>query len=174
VYRAYWELENNLRIKPRSPIKRDKPDALAVPAEINQVCSMDFMCDSLKDGRSIRTFNVIDDCNRESLAMNFDISLPAQRVIRSLQQWLCSRDYLGQIEREIVALTNHIDACKRLTAIEGSGPKNALALYTELGDGRSFANGRSAVACIVIALAVKTKTGLFEKVLRRTDDSDQP
>ena len=76
----------NLRIKPRSRIKRDKPDALAVPAEINQVWSMDFMSDSLKDGRSIRTFNVIDDCNRESLAMDFGISLPAQRVIRSLQQ----------------------------------------------------------------------------------------
>ena len=61
-------------------------DALALPAEINQVWSMDFMSDSLKDVRSIRTFNVIDDCNRESLAMDFGISLPAQRVIRSLQQ----------------------------------------------------------------------------------------
>ena len=35
VYRIYWELELNLRIKPRSCIRRDKPDALAVPAEIN-------------------------------------------------------------------------------------------------------------------------------------------
>ena len=43
VYRIYRELELNLRIKPRSRIKRDKPDALAVPAEINQVWSMDFM-----------------------------------------------------------------------------------------------------------------------------------
>tara|TARA_B110000503_G_scaffold122877_1_gene187943 strand:+ start:206 stop:484 length:279 start_codon:yes stop_codon:yes gene_type:complete len=57
-------------------------DALALPAEINQVWSMDFMSDSLKDGRSIRTFNVIDDCNRESLAMDFGISLPAKRIIR--------------------------------------------------------------------------------------------
>jgi putative transposase len=73
VYRIYRELELNLRIKPRSRIKRDKPDALAVPAEINQVWSMDFMSDSLKDGRSIRTFNVIDGCNRESLAMDFGI-----------------------------------------------------------------------------------------------------
>jgi putative transposase len=48
-----------------------------MPAEINQGWSMDFMSDSLKDGRSIRTFNVIDDCNRESLAMDFGISLPA-------------------------------------------------------------------------------------------------
>ena len=86
MYRIYRELELNLRIKPRSRIKRDKPDALAVPAEINQVWSMAFMSASLKDGRSIRTFNVIDDCNRESLAMDFGISLPAQRVIRSLQQ----------------------------------------------------------------------------------------
>ena len=86
VYRIYRELELNLRIKPRSRIKRDKPDALTVPTEINQVWSMDFMSDSLKDGRSIRTFNVIDDGNRESLAMDFGLSLPAQRVIRSLQQ----------------------------------------------------------------------------------------
>ena len=57
MYRIYRELELNLRIKPRSRIKRDKPDALAVPAEINQVWSMDF-----------------------------GISLPTQRIIRSLQQ----------------------------------------------------------------------------------------
>jgi putative transposase len=86
VYHIYRELELNLRIKPRSLIKRDKPDALAVPTEINQVWSMDFMSDSLKHGRSIRTFNVINDCNRVSLAMDFGISLPAQRIIRSLQQ----------------------------------------------------------------------------------------
>jgi putative transposase len=47
---------------------------------------MSFMSDSLKDGRSIRTFNVIDDCNREIFTMDFGISLPAQRMIRSLQK----------------------------------------------------------------------------------------
>jgi len=31
VYRIYREQELNLRIKPRKPLKRDKPDALAVP-----------------------------------------------------------------------------------------------------------------------------------------------
>ena len=76
LYRIYWELELNLRIKPRSRIKRDKPDALAVPTEINQVWSIDFMSDLLKDGRSKRTFNVIDDCNCKSLVMDFGISLP--------------------------------------------------------------------------------------------------
>jgi putative transposase len=42
-------------------IKRDKPEALSVPSAINQACSMDFMSNFLKDGRSVRTFNVIDD-----------------------------------------------------------------------------------------------------------------
>jgi len=46
---------------------------------------MGFMSDFLKDGRSIRAFNVIDDFNRESLAVDVDISLPTQRVIISLK-----------------------------------------------------------------------------------------
>ena len=86
VYRIYRELELNLRIKPRKRIKRDKPEALSVPSTINQVWSMDFMSDSLKDGRSLRTFNVLDDFNRECLAIDVDISLPTKRVIRSLEQ----------------------------------------------------------------------------------------
>lgn len=86
VYRIYRELELNLRIKPRRRIKRDKPDVLSVPTAINQVWSMDFMSDSLSNGRRIRTFNVIDDYNREGLCIDVDFSIPSQRVIRSLEQ----------------------------------------------------------------------------------------
>lgn len=86
VYRIYRELELNLRIKPNRRIKRDKPDALSVPTSINQVWSIDFMSDSLTDGRLLRTFNVLDDYNREGLAIDVDLSLPSVRVIRSLEQ----------------------------------------------------------------------------------------
>jgi putative transposase len=86
VYRIYRELELNLRIKPRRRIKRDRPDALSVPLMINQVWSIDFMSDSLVDGRLLRTFNVIDDYNREGLAIDVDLSMPSVRVIRSLEQ----------------------------------------------------------------------------------------
>ena len=34
---------------------------MQVPEQINDTWSMDFMHDQLKDGRSFRTFNVIDD-----------------------------------------------------------------------------------------------------------------
>ena len=86
VYRIYKELELNLRIKPKSRLKRDKPDALAVPCAINQVWSVDFMSDSLKDGRTLRTFNVLDDYNRECLSIDVGISLPGARVVRALEQ----------------------------------------------------------------------------------------
>tara|TARA_B100000700_G_C14724061_1_gene705137 strand:+ start:311 stop:745 length:435 start_codon:yes stop_codon:yes gene_type:complete len=75
-----------MRIKPKRLIKRDKPEALSVPGAINQVWSMDFMSDSLIDGWPLRIFNVIDDYNREGLAIDVDLSTPSLRVIRSLEQ----------------------------------------------------------------------------------------
>lgn len=86
VYRIYRELELNLRIKPKRRLKRDVPDALKVPASINECWSMDFMHDQLSDGRSIRLFNVIDDFNREGLACVPDFSLPGDRIVRELER----------------------------------------------------------------------------------------
>ena len=86
VYRIYRELELNLRIKPRKRLVREKPEPLTVPTAINQVWSMDFMHDQLGDGRCIRLLNVIDDFNREALGIEIDFSLPAERVIRALEQ----------------------------------------------------------------------------------------
>ena len=86
VYRIYRELELNLRIKPKKRIVREKPEPLAVPQAINQCWSMDFMHDQLADGRSFRLFNLIDDFNREAVAMDIDLSLPAERVVRALDQ----------------------------------------------------------------------------------------
>ena len=86
VYRIYRELSLNLRIKPKKRLIRSKPQTLAVPEQMNEVWSMDFMHDQLSDGRSIRLFNVIDDFNREGLCIDVDFSLPSERVIRSLDQ----------------------------------------------------------------------------------------
>jgi putative transposase len=86
VYRIYRELELNLRIKPKKRFKRDKPEPLAVPMKENQTWSMDFMHDQLADGRCYRLFNVIDDFNREGLGIEVGFSLPAERVIRALDQ----------------------------------------------------------------------------------------
>lgn len=60
IYRIYRQLELNLRIKPRKRLVRDKPEALVVPRQPNQVWSIDFMHDQLSDGRSFRLLNVIE------------------------------------------------------------------------------------------------------------------
>ena len=86
IYRIYRELELNLRIKPRKRLVREKPDALAVPEAPNKTWSMDFMSDKLGDGRAFRLLNVLDDFNREGLGIEVDFSLPAERVIRSLNR----------------------------------------------------------------------------------------
>ncbi len=44
------------------------------------------MADRLADGRQFRLLNVLDDFNREGLGIEVDVSLPAERVVRSLNQ----------------------------------------------------------------------------------------
>jgi len=75
-----------MRIKPRKRLQRERPEPLAVPEAPNEVWSMDFMTDQLADGRSFRTLNISDDFNREGLAIEVDFSLPAERVVRTLNQ----------------------------------------------------------------------------------------
>ena len=49
---------------------------------------MDFMSDTFLNRRADRTFNVIDDCARDVLAIEIDFSLTGERVVRVLEQ-LC-------------------------------------------------------------------------------------
>jgi putative transposase len=45
---------------------------------------MDFMLDTLSDGRAFRTLNIVDDFTRECVAIEVDRSLPGARVARVL------------------------------------------------------------------------------------------
>ncbi|PUB24120.1 integrase-like protein, partial [Elizabethkingia sp. YR214] len=47
---------------------------------------MDFMSDSMTGNRRFRTFNVMDDCSREVLAIEVDTSISSKRVIRTLDR----------------------------------------------------------------------------------------
>ena len=91
LYRVYTMMKLNVRrrVKRRIPQRIKQP--LLVPETINESWSMDFMCDSLVDGRKFRLLNIIDDYNRESLHIEVDTSLPALRVIRVLQQLMVRR-----------------------------------------------------------------------------------
>lgn len=58
---------------------------VAVPPP-NAVWAVDFMSDTLYGGRRFCTLNVLDEGVREGLAIEVDTSLPAERVIRVLEQ----------------------------------------------------------------------------------------
>ncbi|SEB12207.1 Integrase core domain-containing protein [Chitinophaga terrae (ex Kim and Jung 2007)] len=72
------------RVKRRLPARIK--EALVIPDHPNEVWSIDFMSDALVDGRKFRLLNIIDDFNRESLAIEVDTSLPALRLIRVLER----------------------------------------------------------------------------------------
>ena len=58
------------------------------------------MSDNLYSGRHFRTFNVIDDYNRELLAIEIDMSLPAQRIIRVLDRIAAYRGYPKRLRQD--------------------------------------------------------------------------
>ena len=86
IYRVYTMLGLNIRRRAKKRLPARAKQTLFQPEEPNQVWSLDFMHDSLWDGRSYRLLNVIDDYNRQVLHIETDTSLPALRVIRVLGQ----------------------------------------------------------------------------------------
>jgi putative transposase len=86
VKRVYREMKLNIRRRAKRRLPERVKQPLVVPAGINHTWSLDFISDSLVDGRKFRILNVMDDFNRESLALEADTSLPALRVIRVLEE----------------------------------------------------------------------------------------
>ena len=91
IYRVYTDMKLNIRRRAKKRLPERVKQALMVPSAPNQVWSIDFMSDSLTDGRKFRLLNIIDDFNRESLAVEVDTSLPSLRVIRVLERLVAQR-----------------------------------------------------------------------------------
>ena len=90
-WRVYRDLKLNLKRKGKKRVPDRVKNPLLVPEYVNHIGSIDFMSDALWSGRRFRTFNVIDDFNRESLCIDIDNSLPARRVVQALDRIIDSR-----------------------------------------------------------------------------------
>jgi len=101
VYRLYRSEGLAVRRKKRKRRGAVLRVVLAPPVRPGQRWSMDFMGDSLANGRTFRTLNVVDDFSRECLAIEVDFSLPAWRVIRVLDRLI---ELYGQ--PEVIVLDN--------------------------------------------------------------------
>tara|TARA_R110002049_G_C8977748_1_gene548035 strand:+ start:175 stop:672 length:498 start_codon:yes stop_codon:yes gene_type:complete len=92
VLRVYREMKLSLRRKHRKRLIKRVKQPLEAPAQLNECWSMDFMSDALTDGRKVRVLNVIDDCNREALAVEAGLPYPARAVVETLE---CLKEEMG-------------------------------------------------------------------------------
>lgn len=107
--RVYRAAGLHLRRKPKKRLPLRKPQPLEVPHEAHYSWSVDFMHDSLISGRPFRTFNVIDDYNRQALWIEIDTSLPGPRVRRVLDHLVACYGQPTQIRTDNgPELTSHV------------------------------------------------------------------
>ncbi len=81
----YCALHLNLPRRTRRRVPKGIQHPLAAPATLNHTWALDFMTDALYDTRRYRTLNIIDEGNREGLAIEVGMSLPSLRVIAVLE-----------------------------------------------------------------------------------------
>ncbi len=85
------------------------------------------MTDALMDGRSFRTFNVIDDYNREALMIEVDVSLTAARICRALDPLLLIRGVPERIRLD------HGPEFTSTTFVDWCRDRGITLIYTQPG-----------------------------------------
>jgi putative transposase len=97
VERLYREEGLSLRSKKRKKRISHIRVVLDRPEKANQHWSMDFVSDSLWNGRRFRVLTIVDNLTRECPALEVDHSLPGLRVTRVLDRLAATRGLPGII-----------------------------------------------------------------------------
>ncbi len=93
VYRLYSLAK--LAVRKRKKVKRPTNERvpLQIAQRVNEVWSMDFVSDSLTNGRRIKCFTVADDFSHECVDIAVDYGIGGQYVTRLLDQAALFRGY---------------------------------------------------------------------------------
>jgi putative transposase len=96
VERIYREEGLSIRIRRRKKMSAVLRADIPKPAHANHVWSMDFVQDSLGDGRRIKTLTVVDEYTRKCHRIEVDTSINGVRVVRALNE-IAVKDGLPEI-----------------------------------------------------------------------------
>jgi putative transposase len=91
VYRIYREERLAVRRKQRKKLAAGCRIVLAPPTQPHVRWSMDFMGDTLANGRTFRTLNIVDDGSRECPTIVVDYGLSGARITRELDRLAATR-----------------------------------------------------------------------------------
>jgi putative transposase len=86
IRRVYVKEGFSLTKRWRKRVKNHPANPIAVPFQRNEEWAVDYMSDVLQDGRQMRTFNVIDQFNRQGLGILPDFSIPARKATAYLDR----------------------------------------------------------------------------------------
>ena len=124
LYRLYRE--ERLMVRRRRGRKRalGTRAPMALPIRINQRWSLDFVSDTLSDGRRFRILCIVDDFSRECLATVVDTSIGGMRVVRELERlrWSvrCRRLVSdNELSKKAMARNEHTTAVARRASNAG-------------------------------------------------------
>ncbi|ALT76526.1 transposase [Paucibacter sp. KCTC 42545] len=100
VYRLYSQ--SQLAVRKRKKIRRAASERvpLTVPTRVNEVWSMDFVSDSLANGRRIKCLTVADDFTHECVDIAVDYGISGQYVTRLLDRAAIFRGYPAAVRTD--------------------------------------------------------------------------
>jgi len=97
IERVYREEKLQVRRRNRKRISHGDREPLAQPQGVNELWAMDFVSDSVADGRRLKILTILDCYSRESIGMVVDTSIGGVRVARALEEIGAGRGYPKQI-----------------------------------------------------------------------------
>nr|WP_157275336.1 IS3 family transposase [Pelomonas sp. Root1444] len=100
VYRLYSAA--NLAVRKRKKVRRPPAERtpLNIATQVNEVWSMDFVSDSLANGRRLKCLTVADDFSHEAVDIAVDYGISGQYVVRLLDQAARFRGYPAAVRTD--------------------------------------------------------------------------
>ena len=100
VYRLYSDA--NLAVRKRKKVRRPPAERtpLNMATQVNEVWSMDFVSDSLANGRRLKCLTVADDFSHEAIDIAVDYGISGQYVTRLLDQAAMFRGYPAAVRTD--------------------------------------------------------------------------